>query len=177
LWREVAEIKVERDGGELAVKKIVWCLWLVLAMPSMALALGRMDGAYYCTEKFSGGLKYDNTLKEWHGTIFKVGDNFVVKLSQTKPPPEEQDPNAQDRYYSVTITVEGHSSNVCLANYKPPFVGDDRVLRCEVSAGLHIYAFNFDNHRFIEIYTAGYVDGSNNDSPNVTGGLCTKISQ
>jgi hypothetical protein len=163
----------------LAVKKIGLCLWLVLLMPSMALGLERRDGAYYCTEKFSGGVRYDNTLNQWQGALFKPGENFVVKLSQTKPPPEEQDDaDARDRYYLVTITVEGRSSNGCVVNYlKPPFIDTEGLLRCEVVSGLRIYIFNFDNHRFIKIYTAGYVDGSNNDSPNVAGGLCTKISQ
>src|SRR5262249_12053647 len=70
-------------------------------------------------------------------------------------------------------TVEGRSSNYCL--YPPPFIDDEGLLRCDVLGGLHIYIFNFDNHRFLEIYTAGYVDGSN-DTPHVGGGLCTKIS-
>jgi len=159
------------------MKRIACCLWLALLMPSMALGLERRDGAYYCTAKFAGGVAYDNTLQQWRGGPFNARENFVLKLSQTKPPPEEQDPNYQDRYYFVTITVEGRSSNGCRANYKPPLLDDDGLLRCEVLGGLHIYIFNFDNHRFITIYTAGYVDGSNNDTPNVTGGLCTKISQ
>jgi hypothetical protein len=142
----------------------------------MALGLERRDGAYYCTEKFSGGVRYDSALNQWQGAIFKPGENFVVKLSQTKSSPEV-DPKYQDRYYLVTITVEGRSSNGCRLDGRPPFVDDDGVLRCEVLAGLHIYTFNFDNHRFITIYTAGYVDGSNNDTPHVAGGLCTKISQ
>jgi hypothetical protein len=161
------------------VKKVALCLSLALAMPSNGMSMERRDGAYYCTGKFSGGVVYDNTTKEWHGAIFKANENFVLKLSQTKPPPEDQDPNYRDRYYLVTIAVEGHRSNGCfLADGKPPFIDDyDAVLRCDVPGGLHRYLFNFDNHRFITIYTAGYVDGSNNDTPNVAGGLCTKISQ
>ena len=155
------------------MKKIALCL-LVLAMPSMALGLERRDGAYYCTAKFAGGVGYDSALNQWRGAPIKGSENFVVKLSLTKPPPEEQDPSAQDRYYRVTITVEGRSSNYCL--YPPPFIDDEGLLRCDVLGGLHIYIFNFDNHRFLEIYTAGYVDGSN-DTPHVGGGLCTKISQ
>ena len=169
------------------MKKVALCL-LVLAMPSMALGLERRDGAYRCVEEFSGGVKYDNTLKEWHGATFKANENFVLKLSLTKPPPEEQDdPDARDRYYRVTIAVEkeGRSSDACLADPNPPFmqpfIDTEGLLRCEVVGGLNIYIFNFDNHRFIKIYTAGYVDGSNNDTPHdtphVARGLCTKISQ
>ena len=150
------------------MKKVVWCLWLALAMPSMALGLERRDGAYRCVEEFSR----DNTLNQ---PPFKVNENFVVTLTA----PEEQDP--QDNHYLVTIAIEGRSSNDCYGvNHKPPFVDDDAVLGCDVLG--HTYVFNFDNHRFIEIYKAtSYVDGSNNDTPHdtphVAGGLCTKISQ
>jgi len=159
------------------MKKVGLCLWLVLAMPSMALGLERRDGAYYCTAKFAGGVAYDSALQQWRGAPIKGNENFVLKLKHVSPPeqdPNYPDPNAQDRYYFVTITVEGHSSNYCR---EPPFIDDEGLLRCEVVGGLNIYIFNFDNHRFIKIYTAGYVDGSNNDSPSISGGLCTKIFQ
>jgi hypothetical protein len=152
------------------VKKVALCL-LVLAMPSMALGLERRDGAHRCVEEFSRDVSALNQ------PPFKVNENFVVKLSLTKPPPEEQDdPNSRDRYYRVTITVEGRSSNGCRLDGKPPFVDDDAVLGCDVvGEGKVQYIFNFDNHRFIEIF------GSNNDTPHntphVARGLCTKISQ
>jgi hypothetical protein len=63
------------------MKKIVWCLLLVLGVPSMALSLERRDGAYYCTAKFAGGLAYNDALKEWRGAVFEPSDNFVMKLS------------------------------------------------------------------------------------------------
>ena len=139
----------------LAVRRVVWCL-LVLAMPSMALglesALGleRRDGAYYCTEE-----KGDtNTL-----AAIKANENFVVRLT-----PE---PNSQDSSnYRVTITIEGRGSNDCYVNHK---LDDDAVLGCDVVG--HTYIFNFNTHRFIEIY------GANENSPHVARGLCTKISQ
>src|SRR6516225_5675812 len=52
----------------LAVKKAVWCLWLVL-LPSMAFSAERRVGAYYCTVKFAGGIAYNNTMLQWEGTI------------------------------------------------------------------------------------------------------------
>jgi hypothetical protein len=41
--------------------------------------------------------------------------------------------------------------------------------------GLIEYKFNFINHRFIEIYKGGYIDGADdkNDIAKVSGGLCT----
>jgi hypothetical protein len=41
------------------------------------------------------------------------------------------------------------------------------------------YEFNVVNHRFLKIAIGQYVDGGdeNSDTPSVSGGLCTKISQ
>jgi hypothetical protein len=89
----------------------------------------------------------------------KANENFVVRLT-----PE---PNSQDSSnYRVTITIEGRGSNDCYVNHK---LDDDAVLGCDVVG--HTYIFNFNTHRFIEIY------GANENSPHVARGLCTKISQ
>jgi len=175
------------------VKKVVWCLLLVLAMPSMALGLEKRDGAYYCTTKFGGGIAYDETLKQWKGATFKPGQSFVMKLTF------RDTVKAQDRFgvaheydeYDVGITDEGSSSAIpCLAfNGKPPslthdpplFLRDEtKVLRCGVLGGYRTqYEFNVGNHRFLKIYTGQYADGGdeNSDTPSISGGLCTKISQ
>jgi hypothetical protein len=71
--------------GGYPVKKIVWCLWLVLAMPSVAFGGQKRDGTYYCTVKFAGGLEYNNTLKEWQGAILKPSRNFMMKLTFRQP--------------------------------------------------------------------------------------------
>jgi hypothetical protein len=63
------------------MRKIGCCLWLVLSMRSMALGLERRDGGYYCTEKFAGGVSYNNMLQQWQGNSFKPDSNFVMKLS------------------------------------------------------------------------------------------------
>jgi hypothetical protein len=42
----------------------------------MALSFER-DGTYYCTVKFSGGVAYNNALKQWEGAVFKPSGNFV----------------------------------------------------------------------------------------------------
>jgi hypothetical protein len=50
-------------------------------MPSMALGAERRDGGYYCTEKFSGGVSYNDMLGQWQGAVFEPSTNFVMKLS------------------------------------------------------------------------------------------------
>jgi hypothetical protein len=159
----------------LAVKKVVWCLWLVLAMPSMVSGLERRDGGYYCTVKFAGGIAYNG--KEWQGAVFKPSGNFVMKLS-FRETIKDLDRDA----YDVAITDEGTSEpEYCLVNAappRPPSIDKTGVLSCAIH-GIQEYKFNFGNHRFIEVYTAGYTNGADNnkDTPSISGGLCTKISQ
>jgi len=165
------------------VKKVVWCLWLVAAMPSMAFSFGRRDGAYYCTVKFAGGIAYNDALKRWEGSTFKPGRNFVMKLS-FRETTKYSSPSTLFEYrdeYDVTITEEGDTiTSSCLGlDGKPPFINRFAILRCNTADGIEEYKINFDNNRFIRIYTAGYTDGAenNNDNPAIAGGLCTKISQ
>jgi len=169
----------------LAVKKIALCLWLALAMPSMALGLERRDGAYYCTEKFSGGVQYNKTLQQWEGTSFVPGKGFVVKLSFRET--VKNTLGTDEDAYDVTITEEGTSPtrfNGCVvlarlpSEPQPPLIDEFSDLSCTDEAGLTVYKFNFRTRRFLKIYTAGYLFGDNNDdTPAISGGLCTKISQ
>jgi len=83
---------------------------------------------------------------------------------------------ADDRdEYDVTITEEGDASVSCLeSREKLPSINKYGFLECS-RMGLIEYKFNFINHRFIEIYKGGYINGANddNDSPKLSGGLCT----
>jgi hypothetical protein len=57
---------------------------------------------------------------------------------------------------------------------KLPSINKYAFLECS-RIGLIDYKFNFVNHRFIEIYKGGYINGANdnNDTPKVSGGDCT----
>jgi hypothetical protein len=158
------------------MKKVVWCLWLVLATPSIALGSERKDGAYYCTVKFAGGIAYNDALKEWEGSTFKPSGNFVVKLSFHQP---TNVPVGSRDEYDVTITEEGSQDTTdCIGlNGKRPALTLSGWLSCDSLYGINEYKFNFNNQRFIKIYTSGYISGrdNNDDTPAVSGGLCTKI--
>jgi hypothetical protein len=164
----------------LAVKKIAWCLWLVLSISSAALSLERRDGAYYCTVKFSGGVAYNDALKRWEGATFKLGPNFVLKLSfrQTTKAPAGSFLSDSDEY-DVTITEEGNSDTTLCMGFdgKPPSMISP-YMSCTWLLGLYEFQFDFDNHRFTRIFRAGYIDGGDkySDTPSISGGLCTKIS-
>ena len=166
------------------MKKVALCL-LVLAMPSMALGLERRDGAYYCAEKFSGGVSYNKTLQDWKGTSFAPGKGFVVKLSFRET--VKNTLGTDEDAYDVTITEEGTSParfNGCVVPARPPLepqsplIDEFALLNCTDEAGLTVYKFNFRTHRFLKIYTAGYLFGDHDDdTPAISGGLCTKLSQ
>ena len=162
------------------MKRIAWCLSLALAMPSMALGLERSDGTYYCAVKFVGGLAYNSARKQWEGALFSPSGNFVVKLSFRESKKKSIGSFTFDLdEYDVTITDERENSvaDNCLHDKKPPTNEEKFGLHCNTV--INDYKFNFDNHRFMKIYTEGYVDGvdGNNDTPAISGGLCTKISQ
>jgi hypothetical protein len=131
--------------------------------------------------KFAGGLEYNNTLKEWQGAILKPSRNFMMKLT-FRQPTKSRDRDEFDKgqiddndEYDVTITEEGDASVSCLeSREKLPSINKYAFLECS-RIGLIDYKFNFVNHRFIEIYKGGYIDGANdsNDTPKVSGGICT----
>jgi hypothetical protein len=170
--------------GRLAkpsLKKMVGCVWLVFAMTSTVSGEQRRDGTYNCTGKFAGGLEYNKALKEWEGAVVKPSRNFVMKITfrQTVKGQnrEEYDKGqTEDRdEYDVTITEEGDTSVGCLESREHlPSINKYGFLECS-RMGLIEYKFNFINHRFIEIYKGGYINGANdnNDTPTVSGGVCT----
>ena len=159
------------------MKKIACCLWLVLWMPSLALSSERRDGGYYCTVKFVGGISYNDMLGQWQGAVFKPSGNFVMKLSFRETIKVF---GVDFDTYDVFITDEGTSQAIyCVDDGKPPSIDETGAFSCSTLHGIYVYKFNFGNHRFIRIYTAGYTNGADNnkDTPSIAGGLCTKISQ
>lgn len=106
------------------MKKVVWCLSLALAMPSMAFSADKRDGTYYCTATFAGGIGYDNKRKQWEGATFEHSKNFVMKLSFR----ETVKGQTRDDEYDVTITDEGSSDayNCFGFDGNPPFLTHDR---------------------------------------------------
>jgi hypothetical protein len=128
-----------------------------------------------------GGLEYNNTLKDWPGAILKPNRNFMMKLT-FRQPIKSRDRDEFDKgqiddndEYDVTITEEGDAPVSRLESRdKLPSINKYAFLECS-RIGLIDYKFNFVNRRFIEIYKGGYINGANdnNDTPKVSGGVCT----
>jgi hypothetical protein len=147
-------------------------------MPSMAFGFERRDGAYYCTEKFSAGLVYNDATKEWQGAVFRNRRNFVMKLSflETVKSTLGSLNNDKDKY-DVHITDEGSSLAIPCSPENAEWPGIDVNSQMWCNAGLNEYQFNFNNHRFISVYAVGYFNGAddNKNTPSISGGLCTKL--
>jgi hypothetical protein len=169
-------------------QKIIYSACIALAVPSMALAFERPEGAYYCTVKFSGGVSYNSTFQQWQGVIFSPDGNFVLKLDFIDTVKTPFDGISDERAeYSAIIRKEGDSLSYPCFSKDVPLAANNSdkksaylelgKLDCDIQVGLYEVKINFENHRFLKIYKAGYLDGRDNNAntPSISGGICTKI--
>ena len=81
--------------------------------------------------------------------------------------------------FDVTLTKAGtKDSHPCFSqalDLKVGMTGDYNYLSCDYYPTE--YQFNFKNNRFLSYYKFGYLNGkdTNDDTPAVSGGTCTKI--
>jgi hypothetical protein len=148
------------------VRKLLCWIVLLAATPATALCFERKNSVYFCTAQFEGGVAYDDTTKQWHGTIFQPTGNFVVRVTYL-----------QLDEYEVSITDQGESKSYgCTGhNATNPKIGEYDFLDC-YRLGSE-YQFNFKTNRFLKAYLLGYLDGrdNNENTPSISGGVCTKI--
>jgi hypothetical protein len=161
-------------------KRLAFGLSALLASSLSILASEVQDLTYFCVEEFSGGLHYDETAKKWRGATFRADTKFILRLKHIRSRTQKdfigKDEQVQD--YDVTITESGSSVAKPCHNYpasKTITLDPSRWLRC--SDSVERYIFNLNNNRFLSAYLYGYVNGkdTNEDTPHVGGGTCTKI--
>jgi hypothetical protein len=147
--------------------------WLVVVASSVAISHAQesIDGTYSCAAESSGGIFYNDRTKKWDGTRFRPFSKFVLKLKYARTA-------AQGDEYAATVTSGSGSESSCTSN-RTQLVQVDKlgVLACRTE--FYSYKFNLKSGRFIEVYLMGYVGGldTNDDTPMVSGGGCTKTSQ
>jgi hypothetical protein len=61
------------------LKAIIAVLVLVLASSGPAFAQ-KKTASYYCVGETAGGLKYNETSKQWEGVSFSPSEKFVLKM-------------------------------------------------------------------------------------------------
>jgi hypothetical protein len=153
---------------------------MLLSATQLTSAAGK-DGSYYCAAEVAGGLIYDQTTKRWRSANFTPSGKFVLKREFVK---DEVEGSQTIESYRVTITLAGkNDAQPCYAqtySLQPTFPGEVRSYagygEFSCSTFFKSYKFNMKANRFLEIYEEGYVRGdSNDDTPSIAGGTCTKI--
>lgn len=162
-----------------------WLITAILCLSNAhAQALAARNAAYYCTPEAASGLSFDNNTKKWVSARFKPDKAFVLKFSfessaREKMFEQAKDPSTVNRF-RVTSTDAGSTSDLPCFNRKnhksPVEIWDDGWVQC--NAGLSEIIFNPETLQFLKVYLVGYVDGvdNNDDTPSLTGGVCTKIN-
>ena len=138
------------------------------------------NGAYFCTAELSGGLYYNQSAKSWQSTTLRPDHKFVVRIRylETKKEALAEGITETYGYYEISITDSGKSFALPCWSLGGEHVGKmDRYKQIDCSAGVRDYRFNFEYNRFLETYVIGYVEGrdSNDDTPSISGGTCTRI--
>jgi len=167
---------------------IVYLTLLGAMVPLTSDAQEAEDASYFCKSEMAAGLTYNSRLKKWEGVQLSSESSFSKFILRMKFMNERVRRNVLGEEedvidYEVTVTeAEANNSFSCRSvgsgvNSKIIVVGDEQNVVC--SARTYSFTFNLENNRFISVYLHGYVDGvdSNENTPMLSGGTCTKIDQ
>lgn len=157
-----------------------YCFVVLLGLLSPAGAQ-TFSGSYYCVTEFAGGLSFDESRKAWGSARLQNENKFVLRL-RYEGAVKQKDALSDTLWenYTVTLTAEGDKYTVsCTSDFDYPsktiLVGGYGYVSC--TSDLTLYRFNLRTNRFLTAYLQGFVNGADNNdnTPNVAGGLCTKI--
>ena len=147
-------------------------LWPFMVSISAALSFAQQskDGAYSCAAESSGGIFYNDQTKKWAGTSFRPLSKFILRLKYVRTTTEGDE-------YAVTVTPNGRNDALPCISYRTQLVQTDEFGFLVCRTEFHNYKFNLKTGRFVEVYLMGYINGhdTNDDTPVVSGGVCTKI--
>lgn len=167
---------------------VVGALLFAAILSPIAWAEDSEDASYFCTREMAAGLAYNSSLEKWEGVKLPSGGSFSrfifrMKFLGDRVQRNSLDENEDVNDYEVTVTeAETNTAFSCRSagtgiHSKIVVVGEDDNVVC--SARNYNYTLNRENNRFVSVYLHGYVDGvdSNENTPMVSGGTCTKIDQ
>jgi hypothetical protein len=152
---------------------------LIASVTTASAQLGK-DASYFCLAEAVGGLSYDERTKKWIGSSLRADKKFVLRLKFLNNRVEKSIFNQDETVYDYNVTITEAGSNFvgpCLGSgQKHVTVRPLGWLLCH-GADLHEYRFDLDTNRFLSAYLHGFINGkaSNDDTPAVMGGTCTKI--
>jgi hypothetical protein len=161
------------------MRPILKCIAIVLLLCPLRANAQTFSGSYYCVAEFAGGISYDENKKAWRSARLQNENRLVLRL-QYEGTVNQTDALSDTLWerYTVTLAAEGdpHEAS-CTNDFEFPsktiLVGGYGHVSC--TSDLTIYRFNLRNNRFLAAYLRGFVDNSNEHTPSVAGGRCTKI--
>lgn len=158
-------------------------LSFLFSSATVAGAIEPKDVSYFCVAEATGGLSFNTAQKKWIGTAFKPTEKFVLRLKfvDLRVGTTKSD---KDEYYAnfeATLTESGsnwQSRCTQLGAVDKTAVSIGKYDNFTCYANVQEYVFNLTNNRYLSVYAYGYTDGveNNDNTPGVTGGVCTKIN-
>ena len=147
-------------------------LWPLMATITIAVSFAQQtnEGAYSCAAKSSGGIFYNDQTKKWEGTSFRPLSEFTLRLKYVRTATDGDE-------YTATVTPIGRNDALPCVAYRTELTQVDELGFLVCRTRLYNYKFNLKAGRFVEAYLMGYISGddSNDDTPVLSGGVCTKI--
>jgi hypothetical protein len=138
--------------------------------------------SYFCSAEAAAGLKYDASLGKWTGAQLRPDSRFVLRLIFNRTYTRKYTYiEEQVDEYSANITPHnvGVTSNPvpCLTvtetDAQNAVTLVNGFFRC--STMTQQYEFNIGKNRYLNTYDFGYINGSNDDTPMISGGSCVRI--
>lgn len=135
--------------------------------------------SYFCSANAAAGLKYDASTGSWAGAALHADAKFILKLvfnrtySRKFTYAEEQ----VEEYVASVTPFNAANAVPCLTVSDTDAVNSvamvNGAFRC--STMTQQYEFNITKNRYFNSYNFGYINGSNDDMPTMTGGTCVKL--
>lgn len=141
---------------------------------------GKFAGEYLCVATAAGGISFDDVSKTWRGTMFAIDkERLIVRVTlvgKMQKSPYPGAPNETAMGYKVEVAEPGNKSTVnCLdAEGSTVSISQNGYLSC---SDFEEFKFNFENLRYMSIYSFGFINGENDnsDTPHITIGECSRF--
>lgn len=174
---QFANNKIAKRSASLFCGALIISTFIFVA-PDMALSQdARFVGEYYCVETASGGVIYDQVLKDWRSATFQPGEGRILVKVSAIGESVSNAPLEAPAGYKISVSSPGDPTYDCLqvTGNKPFSIGDDGIAYCTIF--LQDYRFNFKDLRYMQIYAHGFYRGEDdtNDTPYISVGECSKF--
>jgi hypothetical protein len=169
---------IEREVVAMAKSYRMWGAVVPLLLLSSPAYSQSKSTSYSCVAEFAGGGSYNSFTKHWEGGSINLNSDssqFILRVTHLGSRIDKRlsFPRQFDNY-NVSITLLGSKYSLdCKANDNSKIVSTQfGIIKCNA---VFDFVYNTGIGRFVQVSTFGYVRGSNDDTPYIFGGTCTKI--